>query len=107
MLYKLQEGDTHRTSWGLDVRLRGGTLHATLPVLRAVGIRDLCQVERHDRVCVAGVTSHTVRFRDGGTAHFAYNHRGELIEFSGHRISASVDQDGRVLLSAYMPEAAC
>ncbi len=103
----LREGDRQRSSWGAEFGFSEGTLWAELPVLRTVGVRDLCDVEQHDRVSVAGIVSHTIRFRGGGMAHFAYNLRGELIELSGHGISAVFDPEGRVLLGAFVPLPSC
>lgn len=89
-------------SWGSRLALDGKEVASQLPALRTVGLRNLMEVVRHDVVRVAGSTSHTVHFRDGGLAQFAYNDAGELIELSGYRCTVLADRHGRLLIGAYV-----
>lgn len=90
-----------RTESGVTVEVKDGAVTAHLPFLKSVGIADLCEVESHTLHRLLGSVSHGVRFTGGGLLQFACNDRGELLEFSGLRISASVEPDGHVTVRAY------
>jgi hypothetical protein len=85
-----------RTAWGAQVDAGGGGIRAHLPVIGRVQLFDIGELLSHDITRVAGLTSHTLQFIGGGCLHYAYNGRGDLIEFCGYRLSASIDKDGNV-----------
>lgn len=96
----LREGDTVRTDCGAVFAMREGMLFSELPLLSAVGIGNLVEVRNHEIVRVAGMTSHTVTYHDGGLLRFAYNDRGELIELSGQKVRVHIDKQGRMTVAA-------
>ena len=95
--FRLAAGQTHATDWGARFTRTEGELVAELPVITSVGLSNLCEVRSHDVVRVAGLTSHCVRFLDGGQLRFAYSERGELIELHCMGAGVAVSKDGRVM----------
>jgi hypothetical protein len=90
-------GQSQATDWGAHFTRTEGQLVAELPVITSVGLCNLCEVLSHDVVRVAGITSHSVCFVDGGQLRFAYSDRGELIELHCVGAGVAVSKDGRVI----------
>jgi hypothetical protein len=102
----LNEGESFRTDWGAEFTVQDGALVSQLPILASVGVGNLAEISAHDIVRVAQLTSHTMRFFDGGLLRFAYNDRGQLIELAGQHVHMSIDKEGHVLVHAYRPAGA-
>ena len=98
---ELGEGDSFTASWGARFYVERGTLFNELPKLATVGVHDLADVAEHDIVRVAGVSSHFVRFHDGGFLRFAFNEQGALLELSGERVRVSLNSSGQMMVGAF------
>jgi hypothetical protein len=85
------------TDWGACFTRTEGQLVAELPVITSVGLCNLCEVLSHDVVRIAGLTSHSVCFVDGGQLRFAYSDLGELIELHCVGAGVTISRDGRVI----------
>lgn len=57
---------------------------------------DFAHIEHHEIVRVAGLATHHVRLVGGGTLHYAYNHRGELVEIDVSGVFVTISKDRRV-----------
>lgn len=71
------------------------SLAATLKRVASVSA-DFAHIEHHEIVRVAGLTTHYVRLIGGGTLHYAYNHRGQLVEIDVNGVFVAVTKDRRV-----------
>jgi len=97
----LGEGDSFMAPWGARFYVERGTLINELPKLATVGVYDLADVAEHDIVRAAGISSHFVRFHDGGFLSFAFNDQGALLELSGERVRVSLNSSGQMVVGAY------
>jgi hypothetical protein len=95
----------HITS-GARFEIKRGAGVADLPVIRGVGLIDMCEVVSHQTNRLLGSTSHVIRLCNGGHVHFAYNDRGQLLMLEGLACRLRIDADGHVLVGAYIEHAA-
>jgi len=66
--------------------------------IKSVGVENLVDVESHTINRVFNSVSHLIKFHGGGEVRFAYDARGELLEFTGSHIDAEVHNGERILL---------
>jgi hypothetical protein len=67
-----------------------GPSQVSLDEIRAVRVEDLSQVLDHRIACVAGSTSHVIRFIGGGELRYACNDRGQVIELTATGIRGAL-----------------
>jgi hypothetical protein len=85
------------------VRLSGftapdGDVHAELPCIRSVGIRDLTQVIEHRISYAFESVGHYVRFTNGGWLRYIFNGQGDVIEFYIIGLDAVLSAEGEVIV---------
>jgi hypothetical protein len=101
-----QDGWVVHTTSGARFEIRRGSCTADLPVIRSVGLIDMCDVVSHQTNRLLGCTSHVIRLCNGGHVHFGYNDRGQLLMLEGSACRLKIDDDGHVLVGAYIEHAA-
>jgi hypothetical protein len=101
-----QDGWVVHTTSGARFEIRHGGGVADLPVIRSVGLIDMCEVVSHQTNRVLGSTSHVIRLCNGGHVHFAYNDRGQLLMLEGLACRFKIDAEGHVQIGAHIEHAA-
>ncbi|MGZ3241370.1 MAG: hypothetical protein ACXWJK_14030 [Burkholderiaceae bacterium] len=76
-----------------------GNISATLPVITAVGIKNLGEVESHAITTIAGSRSHVVKFTNGGLLQFAFNNQSEIIELSASKLQGMLVNGNEMVYS--------
>jgi hypothetical protein len=66
--------------------------------IKSIGVENLIDVEVHNINRVFNSVSHYIKFHGGGEVRFAYDAKGELLEFTGSQIDAEVRNGERILL---------
>jgi hypothetical protein len=93
---------------GMTVRLRDGSvvklgtdgnISATLPVIKAVGVKNLGDVESHAITTIVGSRSHVIKFTNGGLLQFAFNNQGEIIELSASKLQGMLVNGNEMVYS--------
>jgi hypothetical protein len=101
-----QDGWVVHTTSSARFEIRHGGGVADLPVIRSVGLIDMCEVVSHQTNRLLGSTSHVIRLCNGGHVHFAYNDRGQSLMLEGLACRLKIDADGDVQIGAYIKHAA-
>jgi hypothetical protein len=83
-----QDGWVVHTTSGARFEIRHGSGVADLPVIRSVGLIDMCEVVSHQTNRVLGSTSHVIRLCNGGHVHFACNDRGSCSCWKVRRVGS-------------------
>lgn len=96
-----QDGYVVHTAGGTRIELDRHGFVADLPVIRSVGLIDLCEVASHQVHRAVGSTFHVLHFLNGGHVHFAYNDRGELLVLEGRAFRVQGDDDGHLRVGAW------
>jgi hypothetical protein len=77
-----------------------GKTHISIDKIAAVGIYHLAEVADYRIVRAVGMESHSVTLKNGTVVSFAYNDRGQLVEFSADGpIAFELDENNAVQLS--------
>ena len=63
-----------------------GSINATLPEIRRVGVDDLAQVVRHEVVTVHDTTSHTLHLVGGGVFSYLHHRNGKGMSIQANRV---------------------
>jgi hypothetical protein len=100
------DGWVVHTAGGARFEIRRGGSTVDLPVIRSVGLIDMCEVVSHQTNRLLGSTSHVIRLCNGGHVHFACNDRGQVLMLEGLACRLKIDSDGHVLVGAYIEHAA-
>lgn len=95
-----RDGYVVHTAGGSRIEMDGNGFTADLPVIRSVGLLDLCEVAVHRVNRVLGSTSHVVHFTNGGHVHFAYTDQGQLLILEGFAFRMECDDEGHVRVGA-------
>ena len=87
-----------QTSTGAKVTKRADGRH-TIDIrnVRAVGIRNVVDVETHEITTVANSRSHFVRFLGGGELRFAYSNTGQLLKFDWDNLNFVLTPDDELV----------
>ena len=78
-----------------------GCIKANLSSIKSVGIHNLIDVQTYNMTIAAGMTSHFVRFRDGGEVSFAYNDAGKLVNFSATKVAFTLRKGNELLFKCH------
>jgi len=77
-----------------------GKTRISIDKVTAVGIYHLAEVADYQIVRAVGMESHSVTLKNGTVVSFAYNDRGQLVEFSADGpIAFELDENNAVQLS--------
>jgi hypothetical protein len=80
-----------------------GDIHAELPYIRSVGIRDLAEVIDHRINHVYDSIGHYVRFSNGGWLRYMFDTRGNMVEFYMIGLDGLMSAEGDI--SVWQPQA--
>ncbi len=88
-----------KTNFGVSVVTnKDGTMDVEMGSIRSVAIDNVLDLESYAINEIAGSKSHVIKFSNGGSANFAYNNAGQLIEFGCRKVQVSISHDGKVTL---------
>ena len=94
-----------RLTQGEDGRLvvsSADPVRIDLGQIKSVGIANIVSVENHAVHSIVGSVSHHVKFHGGGELRFAFNERGQLLEFTAHELLVTT-QSGSVMVDVRPP----
>ena len=87
------------TAAGAAITMGDDGISINLEEIKSVGIKNVIDVEVHQINTIVGSRSHYIRFNGGGEVKFAYNQKGQLIEFSGKNVSLNLTPENELLFS--------
>jgi hypothetical protein len=73
-------------------------VHMHIETIKAVGVENLVDIEQHTINKLFGSVSHLIKFYGGGEVRFSYNAKGEILEFTGSRVDARIENGERLVL---------
>jgi hypothetical protein len=73
-------------------------VHMHIETIKSVGIENLVDIETHTINKLFGSVSHLIKFYGGGEVRFSYNDKGEILEFTGNRVDARIENGERLVL---------
>jgi hypothetical protein len=97
---KSQQVNPFTTIFGATIsRIGPEHTHIDFSNISSVGLENICDVEAHFINNVLGSTSHLIKFRNGGEVNFAYNTKGQLVDFCAKNVQLLFDQNQKVIFS--------
>jgi hypothetical protein len=97
---KSQQVNPITTIFGATIsRIDPEHTHIDFSNISSVGLENICDVEAHFINNVLGSTSHLIKFRNGGEVNFAYNTKGQLVDFFAKNVKLLFDQNHKIIFS--------